>query len=165
VDWSQSVVQFLHIAGGAVWLGASVFANVVLLPYVLRQPVDRQRELIGSLILGPERWIIVGAMVAAVSGLALGVGYAGIRSVEALGTTYGMVWLASVIVAVGVFAVGGAVTSPAARALRDDPTLWSGEAGSNTRVAVLTGRMRTGFRLELGGIVIVLGLMVILAGI
>ena len=165
MDWSQSVVLFLHIAGGAIWLGASVFANAVLLPYISRQPLDRRRELIGSLVLGPERVIIAGALLAAVSGLALGVGYAGIRSPDALATTYGIVWLASVVVALSVFAVGGGLTSPAARALRDDATLWSGEAGSTARVAALTTRMRTGFRLELAGIVIVLGLMVILAAI
>jgi uncharacterized membrane protein len=165
MDWAQSAVQFLHIAGGAIWLGASVFANAVLLPSISLQAPERRRELIGLLILGPERLVIAGALVAAVTGLALGLGYEGIRSVGALSTTYGIVWLASVLVAIGVFAVGGRVTSPAARSLRDDASVWAGDPTSIARADALMARLRIGFRLELTGIAVVLGLMVILAGI
>jgi len=166
MEWGQGIVLLLHIVAGAAWLGASIFANAVLLPYVSLQPIDRHRELIGSLILGPERVIIGGALVAAVTGVALGIGYNGIRSITAFATPYGLVWLASVAVAIGVFAVGGGVTSPAARALRDDPSLWDPDVpDADDRRASLMDRLRLGFRLELVGIVFVLGLMVILGGI
>ena len=38
-------MQLLHILDGSAWLGESVFANLVLLPYVFGRPLDQQREL------------------------------------------------------------------------------------------------------------------------
>jgi hypothetical protein len=164
MHWSQGLILFLHVGAGAAWLGASIFANFVLLPFISRQQLDRRRELVGSLIVGPERLIIGGALAAALTGLVLGIGYGGIRSVDALTTTYGVLWLASVLVAMGVFMVGGRVTSPAARGLRDDPSLWAGDSATvEVMVAPLLDRLRLGFRVELIGIVVVLGLMVGLA--
>ena len=165
MDPGRGALLFLHIAGGAAWLGASVFANLVLVPQLSRLPMDRRRELVGSLILGPERLIIGAALAAAVTGLALGLGYSDLRSVAALTTPYGLVWLASIFVVVGVFAIGGRVTSPAARALRDDASLWGPGPAEAARRDPLVDRLRLGFRLELSGILLVLGLMVVLAGI
>jgi hypothetical protein len=43
--------------------------------------------------------------------------------------------------------------------------VWAGDPTSIARADALMARLRIGFRLELTGIVVVLGLMVILAGI
>jgi uncharacterized membrane protein len=44
--WTSDIaVQLLHILDGSAWLGGSVFANLVLLPYVFGRPLDQQREL------------------------------------------------------------------------------------------------------------------------
>jgi peptidoglycan/LPS O-acetylase OafA/YrhL len=75
-----------------------------------------------------------------------------------------MTWLASVLVALAVFAIGGRVTGPAAKALRDDDRLWAVGAGA-TAAARLFERVRLGFRLELLGITTVLALMVLLANV
>jgi uncharacterized membrane protein len=160
MDIGLVIVQFLHIAAGAAWFGGSLFANAVLLPYIARQAPERQRELIGGVILGPERVMIAAALGAAVTGLLRGIVYGRIRSLDALGTTYGIVWLAAILVALVVFAVGGRVTSPAARALRDDDEGWVGGAGA--RAGSLLTRVRLGFRLELTGISVILSLMAIL---
>jgi uncharacterized membrane protein len=160
VDVGLTIVQFLHIGAGAAWFGGSLFANAVLLPYVSRQAPERQRELIGGVILGPERVMIAAALGAAVTGLLRGIVYGRIQSLDAVGTTYGIVWLAAILVAVGVFAVGGRVTSPAARALRDDDEAWAGGAGA--RAGSLLTRVRLGFRLELTGITVILAFMAIL---
>lgn len=163
MDAVIAIVQLVHIAGGAAWFGGSVFANAVLIPYVARQPPERQRELIGAVILGPERVMIAAALTAAVSGLVRGIGFGRIQSLDVLGTPYGMVWLASVVVAILVFATGGRVTSPAARALRDEDSVWRGGPDEEPSAARLFERMQLGFRLELAGISIILGLMVALA--
>jgi len=163
MDVGLAIVQLIHVAGGAAWFGGSVFANAVLVPYVARQPAARRRELIGGLILGPERVMIAAALTAAVSGLVRGIAVGRIHSVDVFGTAYGIVWLASVIVAIAVFATGGRLTSPAARTLRDDDAVWSGGAGNSSAVDGLFGRMRLGFRIELVGISTILVLMVVLA--
>ena len=83
MDAEHLLIRFLHDAGGAAWFGASVFANVVLLPFVMRQPVDRQRDLVSGLLRTPERFIIVAALLAAATGLARGLWSGRIDSVPA----------------------------------------------------------------------------------
>ena len=60
------------------------------------------------------------------------------------------------MIAVVVFATGGRVTSPAARALRDD------DGESDAAVKNLLARIRLGFRIELAGITAILATMVLL---
>ena len=160
MDIGIVVVQFLHIAGGAAWFGGSLFANAVVLPYVGRQAAERRRELVGGLIIGPERVMIAAALTAAVTGVLRGMVFGRIQSIESLGTPYGLVWLASVVVAVLVFGTGGRITSPAARALRDDDAVWA--SGSAEMSEAAFDRVRRGFRFELAGITAILGLMVAL---
>jgi uncharacterized membrane protein len=160
VDAGATIVQFVHVAGGAAWFGGSLFANAVLLPFVLRQPPERQRELIRGVILGPERWMIAAALAAAVTGLARGIVFGRINGSDALGTAYGLVWIASIGVAIAVFAVGGRITSPAARRLGHDDGVW--DAGTAARGPLLD-RVRIGFRAELLGITTILVLMTVLA--
>jgi uncharacterized membrane protein len=161
VDAGLVAIQFIHIAGGAAWFGGSLFASLVLVPYVRRQAPDRQRELIRGVILGPERVMIAAALTAAITGLVRGTAFGRIGSLDALGTSYGAIWLASILVALAVFAIGGRVTSPAARALRDDDRVWADASGPTH--AALLDRLRLGFRLELLGITTILALMVLLA--
>ena len=159
MDAGAAIVQFVHLAGGAAWFGGSLFANAVLLPYVLRQPPERQRELIRGVILGPERIMIAAALTAAVTGLVRGIVFGRIDGTDVLGTSYGLVWLASIGVAIAVFAVGGRITSPAARRLQDDDGVWDG--GGAARGALLD-RLQLGFRIELAGITTILILMTVL---
>jgi uncharacterized membrane protein len=165
MDAGLALVQFLHILGGAAWLGASVFASLVLLPFVFGQPIERQRDLVRTVILGPERLLIGAAMLATVMGVVRGTVFGPIRTIEALGSPYGIVWLAAIGVTVAIFAVGGLVTSPAARRLASDDALWAVPAveGAATGRADMVRRLRLGFTLELSGIVCVLALMVVLA--
>lgn len=166
MDPALVLVQFVHIAGGAAWFGGSLFANLVILPFIGRQAPERQRELIGGVILGPERVMIAAALTAAVTGMVRGIAFGPIRSLAVLATPYGVIWLASVLVAVAIFATGGRLTSPAARALRDDDRVWTEEsAASAARAARLLSRLRLGFRLELLGIAAILALMVLLANV
>lgn len=155
------IVQFIHVAAGAAWFGASLFANTALLPYISRQSPARQRELVGGVILGPERVLIGAALGAAVSGLIRGIVFGRIQSAEALATPYGIVWLGAIVIALAVFATGARVTSPAARAIRDADT--SPGQDSDRSLATLLSRVRFGFRLELTGITTMLVLMVVMA--
>jgi uncharacterized membrane protein len=155
MDWGMVVLMFLHIGGGAVWLGASMFANFALLPYIARQPAGRRRDAVSSLVLAPERLIIGAALLAALSGVVLGLGYRGFTTLESLSTPAGIVFLVAIGVAVLVFAVGGRMTSPAARRLVQDPD-------TPDEMDSLLAQLRTGFRIELAGIAAILALMILL---
>ena len=166
MDLGLSLIGFLHVAAGAAWFGGSLFANLVVVPFIIRQPGVRQRELIGGLVIGPERLMIAAALGAAVTGLLLGPVLGRIDSLDAVASPYGMVWVGAILVALAVFAVGGRVTSPAARTLREDDAIWTDASGSSeSRRAEALARLRLGFRLELAGIAVILVLMTLLSRI
>ena len=158
---TSAILLFLHLLGGATWLGASVFANLVVLPYIGRQPSTARPDLVGRLILGPERLVIGSALLAGTTGLLLGVVGGRIAGLDDLAGRYGMLWVASIAIAVAVFATGGLVTSRAAKrlagAVGGDATS-AGPPGDEDRLRLL----RVGFALELTGIVAVLAVMVLL---
>jgi hypothetical protein len=168
MDWTAIVLRFLHIGGGAAWLGASLFANLVVLPFIAGQPPDRRPQLVERLILAPETVIIGSALVSGVSGLILGIEGRGFASLDALATPAGVIWLAAIGVALIVFGAGGRITSPAARHLRQSQLLEGDLGGSahavdeSAELERAFGRLRLGFRVELAGIVAILALMVVL---
>ena len=130
-----SILLFLHLLGGASWLGASIFASVVLVPYVGRRPPAERPELVPRLIRAPERLVIGSALLAGATGLLLGVSSGRMRGIDDAGTLYGMLWVASIAVAVVVFARGGLVTSRAAAQLTAEPT--ADKDGASERGAIL----------------------------
>ena len=163
MDWALTAVQFVHIAAGALWLGASAFMNLVVLPTIFEQPFDRQRSLLARVARGPERLMIGVALVAVFTGVLRGTVFGPIRSFEALTTSYGIVWLLAIALTVAVFATAGMVTSRGMRTLIRDDDVWvetQGTAGEGYRSAA--SRVRLGFRLELLGLLGLLGLMTVL---
>lgn len=156
-----SILLFLHLLGGASWLGASVFANVVLVPYVGRRPSAERPELVHRLILGPERLVIGSALLAGITGLLLGVSSGRIGDLDDLRTPFGALWVASIVVAIAVFATGGLVTSRGAAQLSGEATA-EGDRGPRPGDEAALSRLRVGFAVELAGIVSILGLMVAL---
>jgi uncharacterized membrane protein len=163
MDPVGTTVHFLHLASGAAWLGGSLFANLFLVPFALRQPIDRRRHLIQALLLGPERLMIGAALLVVVTGLARGILFGPIGTLEALARPYGLVWLLSLIIVAMVFVTGGRLTGPAIRRLTQEDDLWNGQSATAAhRREALSRRLKIGFRVELCGILVVLGLMVLL---
>jgi hypothetical protein len=158
---SGSILLFLHLLGGASWLGASVFANLVLVPYVGRRPPTERPELVRRLILAPENLFIGSALLAGITGLLLGVTSGRIRGPGDVSTPFGILWVASIVVAIAVFATGGLLTSRAAAQVASRATADGGSAPEDGGEAAFR-RLRVGFVAELAGIVSILALMVAL---
>jgi hypothetical protein len=156
-----SILLFLHLLGGATWLGASVFANVVLVPYIGRRPSVERPELVHLLVLGPERLVIGSALLAGITGVLLGVSSGRIGGLGDLGTPFGTLWVASIVVAMAVFATGGLLTSRAAAQLAG-PASADRERAPERAGETALRRLRVGFAVELAGIVSILALMVAL---
>ena len=155
--------QLLHLVGGSAWLGGSLLANFFLVPFVFRQPASSQRELVRSLLIGPERLMIGAALTVAVTGLFRGIALGPIDGLDSLGRPYGATWLAAVLMTMTVFAIGGQFTSPALRRLADDDHLWGSDDDRDPdRLRAVARRVRIGFGLELVGILAIVGAMVIL---
>ena len=158
---SGSILLFLHLLGGASWLGASVFANLVLVPYVGRRPPAERPEFVQRLILAPEKLFIGSALLAGITGLLLGVTSGQIRGPGDVSTPFGTLWVASIAVAIAVFATGGLLTSRAAAQVTGKAAADGGSAPEDGG-GVAFRRLRVGFAAELAGIVSILALMVAL---
>ena len=155
----RAFLLFLHLLGGAAWLGASLFANVVIVPYLARRPRSEWPDIVARLVRGPERLVILAALTAGVTGLVLGLSSGRIRDLDSLATAYGGLWLASIVVAVAVFLTGGLVTSRSAARLAAPARVDAPSEAVPTDATALRG-LRAGFAVELTGIVIILALMV-----
>ena len=113
------------------------------------------------LVRAPERLVIGSALLAGVTGLLLGMSSGRIRGVDDAYTAYGMLWVASIAVAIGVFATGGLVTSRAAALLAAGPAADTNRTPGEEGETALR-RLRVGFGVELAGIITILALMVAL---
>ncbi len=156
-----SILLFFHLLGGASWLGASIFANLVLVPYIGRRPPGERPALVRNLVVGPERLVIGSALLAGATGLLLGASSGRVAGLDDLATPFGALWVASIVVALAVFATGGLVTSRAAADLERDTSMGEGGVSKPGGEAALR-RLRAGFAVELAGIASILGLMVAL---
>jgi uncharacterized membrane protein len=153
-----------HVLAGIIWLGGAVFMNIAVLPAILALPGPQQRDMGRRVVFGPERLMVGAALLAGVFGIVRGTVFGPIQSIEALATTYGIVWVTAIAITVAVFFVGARITGPTAHALLDDDRLWvttpTGEAPDAR--GELLNRLRLSFRLELIGILLVFALMPIL---
>jgi uncharacterized membrane protein len=114
VDWFQFAIQWLHVLGGITWFGAVIYNDFMLIPALQTLPVDQQRAAGGAIGRRVETILKFTALAVIVLGILRGTVFGSIRSLEALGTTYGITWLVALVVASftfywGVFVIGGAL--------------------------------------------------------
>jgi hypothetical protein len=107
--------------------------------------------------------VIPAALTAGITGLALGISGGRIAGLDSLTTGHGLLWAASIAVAVAVFATGGLVTSRAAARLAAPIPAEAATAaapGIQPDTGAALRSLRVGLAVELAGIVVILTLMV-----
>lgn len=113
MDWPTFIVQWLHVLLGITWFGSAITTNLIFVPAVSRLPLDRQREIGGAFGDVASRVIPVAAGGVILLGILRGTLFGPIRSLDALGTTYGLTWLVALVLACATFAWGKWVIEPA----------------------------------------------------
>ena len=112
--WLEASVQGLPILFATFWFGSTLFTDFVLMPAVMGMSPAGQRELgqrIGPITARLEPRAAVATIV--LGGLR-GTVFGPVQSLSALvGTAYGLTWLVSLLLAVGLFAFGEWVLTPA----------------------------------------------------
>jgi hypothetical protein len=139
VDWAQVVVLWLHMLFGIFWFGSVLFANFVLGPVLLRQPLGRMREIVLPLAEQADRVIIPVALITITLGFLRGTVFGSIRSLESISSSYGITWLVALVAAVGTLAWGVTTNRAAQRELAGgaDPRAATGKALRNAGVELL----------------------------
>lgn len=110
-------VQWLHVLGGIFWFGSTLTNNVVVIPAIKAQKPESQTSWWTSY---SSRY---GNMIAAVAGATILFGI--IRGLvggvwSALGSAYGLTWIASLLLGIGLAFVGARLTGPAAEKLASE---------------------------------------------
>ena len=115
MDWFLFGVQWLHVLAGITWFGSVIYNDFVLIPALMKLPVDQQRAAGGAISVQENKIIVPVAAAVIVLGILRGTVFGQIRTADALfGTTYGLTWLVALVVAIlafywGVKVVGGAI--------------------------------------------------------
>ena len=145
-------VQWVHVVAAIVWVGGSISTNFAVVPLLSGLPPEQARVVGPRLVRAYERLVIPAALVAGVSGLLRGTVFGPVRSLEvALGTAYGLTFLASVVVMVIVLATGATVAAPAIR------TFVAGQGEPEG-----LPRFRRAVRIELSGLLLLVSLMILM---
>jgi len=141
-------VQWLHVLGGIFWFGSALTNHVVVIPSIQAQPPGSQKAWWRSY---SSRY---GQLIAAVAGATILLGI--IRGLvsgvwSGLGSPYGLTWIASLLLGIGLAFVGARLTGPwAGRLATAEPADYG---------AVLTRLIRMG-RVELGLFAVLFSLMI-----
>lgn len=151
--WLTASIQWLHILFAIFWFGSTLFTDFVLMPAVMAMSPAGQRELgqrIGPIAARLEPRA-AGATI--VLGALRGTVFGPVQSPSALvGTAYGLTWLASLLLAVGLFAFGEWVLTPAVGRIP--------RASTPEEQARLIGQVRRYALIQLAGFLLILVAMV-----
>lgn len=165
MDPLPALARAIHLFGAVAWFGGALAMNVVVLPAVFELGLEDRRAAASRVFFGFERIAIPAAVATVFSGIVIGIGYGRIRSPDALATPYGIVWLVAIAVVGVVLFVGSRISSPAARRLFSDDSLWlrASDLASDERLAKAIAGLRRSLRLELVGLAAAFLLMELLA--
>ena len=112
MDWLQVIVQWLHVFAGITWFGAVIYGDFVLIPALMTLPTDVQRAAGGAIGLRATKVIPGAAIAVIVLGILRGTVWGRIHGLNDVTTTYGLLWLTGLVLAVATFLFAKAVIEP-----------------------------------------------------
>jgi uncharacterized membrane protein len=160
MDWVVLTVQWLHVLLGILWFGNALVLDAIVIPAINRLPIVAQREvasLIGSRAT-PIFQVVVPAIIAL--GIIRGTVLGPIKSIEALGSAYGLTWLTALSVAILTYLFGLFVLTPALRRL--DVAAVNLDGSPTPALVASTNRVKRLVTLELIGFVVIFTCMILM---
>jgi uncharacterized membrane protein len=147
-NWVLFILQWTHVFFAIAWFGSSLTLHFLIAPATSRLPAEQQVAWYRSFgqSSGPLFAILGGltVLLGILRGLAIGV-------LSVLGSSYGLTWIASLVLGIALAAWGARMTGRAAQRLMDATPQSLGAA-----VAHIT---RVG-RIEVSGFFVILTLMI-----
>lgn len=119
--WGLFLVQWLHVLLSIFWFGGMLYLNVVVVPTLLKMPLEQQRPVTAALGLSTSKIFMPVQALVIVFGLLRGTLYGPIDSIAALGTPYGTRFLVSLVSTLALAGFGHGVSGRAARKLGTFP--------------------------------------------
>jgi uncharacterized membrane protein len=112
------IIQWLHVFLGVFWLGTVLYLDLILLPTLNRLPLQEQQKVGGQLGPRTSRILVPVGITVVLLGFLRGTVFGQLHSLDAvLGNAYGVTWLISLLLGIGVIIWGLLVLAPRAEAL------------------------------------------------
>ena len=163
MDWLVFGVQWLHVLLGIFWFGSTLYLDFVLIPALMTLPLGEQRRA-GAAIGARAVPIFTGVAVAViVLGILRGTVFGQIKSLDALGTQYGVTWLVALVAAVATAYWGLRILTPAVKKLYTIPESEAGAAGGQSPgIAAAVADIRRKGQIELLGFFVIFTCMILM---
>jgi len=165
MDVFQMVVQWLHVLAGVLWVGGAVFFSVLIMPSFGVLPPEQQRRFGKALTARMTPYFQASAGIVMLMGIIRGTLLGPIKGLDVLfGTAYGQIWLAALILTIGLAVLGARFAGPTARRMYSDDSLWDFGPGQPPPAGLMAHvqLLRTLSIIELLGFAIVFTLMILL---
>jgi hypothetical protein len=164
MDWTVFIVQWLHVGLGVLWFGAVLYNATILVPALGRLPLAAQRAI--GREIGAQGFRVIRPVSAAVIvlGVIRGTVFGPIKSLESLGTPYGITWLVALAFAVGAAVWAERMIRPALdrmNAIPDAEALQPDGAPSPTLASAIATAKRVTV-LELGFFLVIFTCMILM---
>jgi uncharacterized membrane protein len=92
------VVQWLHALLGIFWFGSALYVDVILVPTLMRLPLEKQQEVTGRLAHRSSQVLLPVAALVIVLGFLRGTVFGQLHSVaDVFGSAYGVTWLVALL--------------------------------------------------------------------
>jgi uncharacterized membrane protein len=131
MDWAAFVAEFLHILLGIFWFGGVLYLDFIVIPSFLALPPTVFRPASLGLAKRGGQVIPGVAIGVIVLGIVRGTVFGPIKSADALGTNYGLTWLAALVIAIVTFAWGYFMLARPSERLFSDDANWALDATGN----------------------------------
>jgi putative copper export protein len=159
------IVQWLHVLAAVLWFGGAVFLSLLLMPTFPVLPPEQQRRFGRALTAKTGPFFQVAAIVVLLMGIIRGTLLGPIKGVDVLfGTVYGQIWLAALILTIGLVVLGARFVGPTAERMYQDDSLWDFGPGQPPPAGLMAHvqLLRTLSIIDLLGFLIVFTLMIML---
>lgn len=112
------IVQWLHVLGGILWFGGTLYINLILIPAILPLSREKQQEIAAHVSPLTTRMLRPTAILVIALGVIRGTVLGQLHSVQdVLGTAYGRTWLVALIGALLLYGFIEVVFDPNVRRL------------------------------------------------
>lgn len=163
--WLTIVVQWVHIVAGALWVGGATATSLLVFPATTVLAPEQQRRLGRALARRLSVFFQAAAGIVVVFGIVRGTLLGPIRSVDVLfGTTYGYLWLASLVLTIALIVLGARVINPTTERMYGDDTLWTHGPGEAPPAGLMAHvhLLRTVGLIQTAGFAVILVMMVLM---
>ena len=163
MEYLVIIVQWVHVLAAILWVGGFAVINFLVFPSIPTLPPEQQRRFGRALSPKLKTYFSVVSGIVMLFGIIRGTLLGPIRGLDVLfGTPYGWMWLASLILTIGLAVLGARVVGPTAERMYFDDSLWEFGPGQPPPAGLMAHvqLLRTVGLIETVGFLVVFTLMI-----